>query len=91
VEIGTNSKVPTMPSMVQLVIKPISPLKSGTCLEFIPLPVQTFTIVIITTIVRQLMEGSEISNKKQDEPINFTYIILDNRLEYLEFLSTSVS
>jgi hypothetical protein len=92
VEIETNSRVPTMPSMVQPITKPISPLRGGIGLEFMPLLVQTFNIhVIVTTIVRQPMEGSERSNRKQDEPINFTYIILDNRLEYLEFLSTNVS
>ncbi len=37
VEIGTNSRVPTMPYVVQPIIKPISPLRCGTCLEIIPL------------------------------------------------------
>jgi hypothetical protein len=36
------------------------------------------------------MEGSERSDKKQDEPINPTYIILNIRLESLKFLSTNV-
>jgi hypothetical protein len=36
VEIGTNSKVPTLPSMVQLVTKPISPLRGGTILKSCP-------------------------------------------------------
>jgi hypothetical protein len=39
VEIGTNSKIPTTPSVVQPVTKPISPLRSGTCLEMIHLPI----------------------------------------------------
>jgi len=39
VEIGTNNRVPAMPSMVQLVIKPISPLRGGTCFTIIPLPI----------------------------------------------------
>jgi hypothetical protein len=40
VEIGTNSKVPTMPSMVQpiTITKPISPLRGGTCLKNISYP-----------------------------------------------------
>jgi hypothetical protein len=37
-EIRTNSKIPTLPSMVQHVTNPVSPLKGGTCLEIIPLP-----------------------------------------------------
>jgi hypothetical protein len=47
-EIKTNSKVPTTPSMVQLVAitKPISPLRGGTSLEIIPLLVQTFTMLV---------------------------------------------
>ncbi len=47
--------------MVQLVIKPISPLRG----EIIPLLVQTFIIPIPkTTIVSQPMESSERSNKE---------------------------
>ncbi len=80
-----------MPFMVQSVTKPISPLRGGTSLEIIPLPVQTFIIhVLITIVVSQLVEGNERFNKKHDEHVNFTYIILDNILESLEFLSTSV-
>jgi hypothetical protein len=36
------------------------------------------------------MEGSERFDKKQDEHVNPTYTMLDNRLKSLEFLSTSV-
>jgi hypothetical protein len=61
VEIGTSSRVPTIPYMVQFVTKPISPLKG----EIIPWLVQTFIIPIPkTTIVSQPMEGSEIFNKE---------------------------
>jgi hypothetical protein len=61
VEIGINSRVLTIPYMVQLVIKPISPLRG----EIIPLLVQTFIIPIPkTTIVSQPMESSERSNKE---------------------------
>jgi hypothetical protein len=44
VEIGTNNKVSTTPSMVQLVTTPVTPLKGGKCLKIIPLPIQTFII-----------------------------------------------
>jgi hypothetical protein len=39
VEIKTNSKVPTTPSMVQhvAITKPISPLRGGTSFEIVPL------------------------------------------------------
>jgi hypothetical protein len=61
VKIGTSDRVPTIPYMVQLVTKPISPLKG----EIIPWFVQTFIIPIPkTTIVSQPMEGSERSNKE---------------------------
>ncbi len=80
-----------MPSMVQPVTKLISPLKGGIGLEIIPLLVQTFIIhVPITTVVNQPMESSERPDKIQDELVNPTYIILDTRLESLEFLSASV-
>ncbi len=65
VEIGTNSRVPTTISMVHHVTKPISPLRGGTCLEIIPLVVETFNIPIRRTIIiNQFMEGSERSNKE---------------------------
>jgi hypothetical protein len=77
--------------MVQPVTKLISPLKGGIGLEIIPLLVQTFIIhVPITTVVNQPMESSERPDKIQDELVNPTYIILDTRLESLEFLSASV-
>jgi len=59
-EIGTSSRVPAIPYVVQLA-KPISPLRG----EIIPLLVQIFIIPIPnTTIISQLMEGSERSNKE---------------------------
>jgi hypothetical protein len=64
-EIGTNSKGLTTQFVVQPVTKPVSPLRGETCLEIIPLHVQTFTILVpITSIINQPMEGSEIFNKK---------------------------
>jgi hypothetical protein len=43
-EIGINSRVLATPSMVQhiAITKPITPLRSRTCLEIIPLLIQTF-------------------------------------------------
>jgi uncharacterized membrane protein len=71
VEIRTNSRISAMPSMVQLVTKLVSPLRGGTCLEIIPLHVQTFIIhVPVTIVVSQLVEGNDRSNKKHDKPIN---------------------
>jgi hypothetical protein len=65
VEIGISSKVLVTPSMVQPVIKPISPLRGGMGLEIIPLLVQTYIIhVPMTIIVNQFVEGSEKSNKE---------------------------
>jgi hypothetical protein len=91
VEIGTNNRIPVTSFMVQPIIKPVSPLRSGTCLEIIPLHVQTFTIhVLATTIVSQLVEDSERFDKKHDELVNPSYTILDKRLESLESLSISV-
>jgi hypothetical protein len=90
-EIGTNNKVPVIPSMVQLVTKPINPLRDGTSLEIIPLPIQTFIIhVPVTIIVSQPMEGNERFDKEQVELVNPSFIILNNRLKYLEFISFSV-
>jgi hypothetical protein len=80
-----------MPFMGRRVTKPVSPLEGGTSLEIIPLHVQTFIIhVQITIVVSQHVEGSERFNNKHDEHVNPTYTILDNRLESLEFLSTSI-
>jgi hypothetical protein len=48
-EIKTNSKVLAMPFVVQLVTKPINPLRGATGLEIIPLHVHTFTIFVSMT------------------------------------------
>jgi len=66
-EIGTSNRIPATPSAVQLVAlnKPVSRLKEGTCLETIPLHVQTFTISIsIATIVNELVKGNERFDKE---------------------------
>jgi hypothetical protein len=67
VEIETTSKIPTMPSVVQLVAitKLINPRRGGTCLEIIPLPIQTFTALVpITTIVSKLIEDNKRCDKE---------------------------
>jgi hypothetical protein len=61
-EIRTNNRILATPSMVQLVTitKPINPLKGGTSLKVIPLPIQTFTIQVqIATFTNELVKGSE--------------------------------
>jgi hypothetical protein len=56
-----------------------------------PLLVQTFIIrILVTTIVSQPVGGIKRFDKKHDEHVNPPFIIIDNRLEYLEFISTSV-
>ncbi len=51
--------------MVQPIIKPISPLRGGTGLEIIPLPIQTYIILVpMTTIINQHVEGSEKFDKE---------------------------
>ncbi len=91
VEIGTSSTISAMPFVVQPITKLVSPLRGGMGLEIIPLLVQIFIILVpVTTIVSQLVEGSERFDKKQDELVNPSYIILNNRLESLEFLSNNV-
>jgi hypothetical protein len=64
-EIRTKNKVLATTFVVQLVTKPITPLRGGTCLEIIALHDQTFTILApMTTVGNQPVEGSERSNKK---------------------------
>jgi hypothetical protein len=61
-EIKTKNIILVTPSMVQLVTitKPISPLRGGTSLEIIPLPIQNFTIhVQVATFTNELVKGSE--------------------------------
>jgi len=87
---GTSNKVLVTPYVLH-VIKLVSPLRGGTSLEIIPLHVQIFIIlVLVTIIVNEPVEGSERSNKKQDELVKPSYTIRDSRLESLEFLSTNV-
>jgi hypothetical protein len=73
-EIGTSNKIPTMPYVVQLIIKPVSPLRGGTCLKII------LSLVPVTIVISQRMEGSERFDKKQVELVNPSFTILDNRL-----------
>ncbi len=77
--------------MVQPITKPVSPLRGGTSLQIIPLPIQTFTIhVPMTIIINQLMESSERSDNELVEPINLSFTILDRKLYSLEFISNIV-
>jgi hypothetical protein len=81
VETGSNNRIPITPSMVQLISKPINPLRGGTSLEIIPLLVHTFMIlVLVTIVVNQPVEGRERSDKKHDELVNHSFTILHNRL-----------
>lgn len=43
------------------------------------------------TIINELVRGSEKIVKEHVEPIDPSFIILDNKLEPLDFLSTSLS
>jgi hypothetical protein len=73
VEIGTNSKVPTSPFVIQPIVitKPISPLRGGIHLEIIPLLVQTFSMLVqVAIITHESMKGNEKSAKEHAEPIN---------------------
>jgi hypothetical protein len=56
-----------MPFVVQLVAitKPVNPLRGGTCLEIIPLPIQIFIILVsATTIVNKLIEDNKRCDKE---------------------------
>ncbi len=64
-EIGTSSRVPITPFVVQPIIKPISPFRARKGLKIIPLNVQTFTIhVLVTIVVSQHVEGNERFDKE---------------------------
>ncbi len=85
VDIGTSRRAPTTPFVVQhvAITKPINPLKGGTSLEIIPLPIQTFTILVqIATIVNELVKGNERSTK-EPELVDPSFIILNNKVESL--------
>jgi hypothetical protein len=91
VEIGTNSRVPTTPLVVQLVTKLVSPLRGGTSFKIIPLPIQIFTMLVsMTIVVSQTMESSERFDKEHVEHVNPSFTILNSRLESLEFISINV-
>jgi hypothetical protein len=44
----------------------------------------------MTTVVSQHVEGCEKSDKEQVEHVNLAFIVLNNRLKSLEFISNSV-
>ncbi len=63
-EIGAISRIPTIPFVVQLVTKLVSPLRGGTCSEIIPLLVHTFIIhVSVNTVFNQLVKVNERFDK----------------------------
>jgi hypothetical protein len=75
-EIITNNRATrTSTSIVQpiVIIKPISPLRGGTCLE-IPLLVQTFTIHIEVTIEHVVDNGKFVKDENEhvDPPFTIT-------------------
>ncbi len=93
VEIGTNNKVPTMPSMVQpiSITKPISPLKRWNRFKNHTLTYSNFYHTYSSChVINEPMKGSEKFAKEQAELVDFLFIVLDNKVEPLEFLSTSL-
>ncbi len=93
-EIGTKSKTPTTPIIVQPIVatKLVYPLIAGTSLEIIPLPIQTFTIhVQVAIIVTEPVKGSEKSIMEQIELVDPSFIVLNNGVGPLEFLYVSLS
>jgi len=89
VEIGTNSKAPTTPIVVQNVVatKPVSPFRGGISLKIIHLLVQIFTIPIqVTTIDAKRAKGSEKYVKEQAELIDPSFTILNSGVRPMEFL-----
>jgi hypothetical protein len=51
--------------LVQPIIKLVNPLKGGISFKIIPLPIQTFTIpTLMTIVVNQHVEGSERFDNK---------------------------
>ncbi len=92
-EIGTNIKILATPFVVQLVAitKSIYPLRGGISLEIIPLLVQTFTIhVQVATIIDEHVRSNERPAKEQVKHVDPSFIVLKNKVEYLEFLYTSL-
>ncbi len=56
-----------------------------------PLLVRAFSILVqVTTVTNEPMRASERFAKKQAKPIDPSFIILDNRVKPLEFLSSSL-
>jgi hypothetical protein len=76
--------------VIQLVAitKLVSPLRGGTCLDIISLPIQFFTIhVEVATITNEPMRGSEKYVTEHIEPVDISFTILDSGVGPLEFLS----
>jgi hypothetical protein len=67
VEIRASNRVLIKPFMVQpvAITKLVNPLRDGIGLKIIPLPTQTFTILVQVTVVTiELVKGSEKSIKE---------------------------
>ncbi len=74
------------------IIKLISPLKGGTCIEIIPLLVQIFFVPIdIIIAITELVDNNDKFVKEQVELVDPWFIILNSGVGPLEFLSTSLS
>ncbi len=83
VEIGTSSKTPTTPYVVQRVaiIKPISPLRGGTSLEIIPLHVQFFFLYFFMLLLLLLnlwkIVTNMLKNKLNMLILHLLYLIVE--------------
>ncbi len=86
VEIGTSSRTPTTPSVVQHVAttKLVNPQRGGTCSEFIPLHVQIFSVPIQVIIATTKLVDS--SDKSVEEHVDPSFIVFDIGIKPLEFL-----
>jgi hypothetical protein len=63
VEIGTSSITPTTPYVVQhvAITKHVSPLRSGTSLDIIPLHVQFFNLFVhVIIVITELMDDKYV-------------------------------
>ncbi len=88
IEIGTNSKTPTTPSVVHVATtRLVNPLKGGTYFKFISLPIQFFSVpiqVIIATT--KFVDSSDKFVKEHVEHVDPSFTIFDIGIEPSEFL-----
>ncbi len=91
--IGTSSRAPSTPFVVQLIAttKPISPLRSGIGLKIVPLLFQTFTMLVqVTIVITEHVKGNENIVQKQVEHVDFSFHVLDSGVGPLEFLNVNL-